>query len=297
VFCDGAALKGLQMTLPTWALRALSFVNSESERGEWQSSLLPRFEKNWYRLDAEKWRVPDWHRSYGRGHFDKDLSAADLVRKRILETALDIEWDRRTAETDIRPDQALKEVSRLNTAIVSKACELAELFRVRSDLMDRFALEDTQESEPYDPFDFWTAFESAMESPQFRAWAYVAQHEIQAFLRIARSQSRPRPRWPDLLDEITKRPDSEVFASDPVVAAVAGPRTKVTEWSLLGRQLIAGLDDWEGTYPKGFLLGCLTHGQLAALAEVVFDAPASAFGDEQMRKLRGSLARTKKGGG
>jgi len=293
VFCDGAALKGLQMKLPTWALRALSFVNSESERGEWQSGLLPRFEKNWYRLEVEKWRVPDWHRSYGRGHFDKELSAADLVRKRILETALDIEWDRQTSDTDVRPDQALKEVDRLNTAIGAMAGDLAGLFRARADLMHRFSLEDSQESEPCDPFDFWSAFESAMELPQFRGWAYVAQEEIQAFLRIARSQSRLRPRWPDLLDEITKRPDSEVFASDPVVAAVAGPRTKATEWSLLGRQLIAGLDDWEGTYPRGFLMGCLPFEQLATLAEVVFDAPESSFSGDQMRKLRDSLSRSK----
>lgn len=280
------------MKLPTWALRALSFVNSESERGEWQSGLLSRFERDWYRLEVDKWRVPEWHQSYGQGHSDKELSAADLVRKRILETALDIEWDRHTADSNVRPDQALREVARLNGEIVALAGDLATLFRTRGDLMHRFALEDTQESEPGDPFEFWTAFENSMESPQFRAWAYVAQKEIGAFLCIARSQSRPRPRWPDLLEEITKRPDGDVFVADPIAAALAGPQTKSTEWSRLGRQLIAGLDAWEGTYPSGFLLGRLPWEQLAALAEVVFDAPDTAFTGEQMRKLKKGPSKT-----
>ena len=280
------------MKLPTWALRALSFVNSESERGEWQSGLLSRFERDWYRLEVDKWRVPEWHQSYGQGHSDKELSAADLVRKRILETALDIEWDRHTADSNVRPDQALREVARLNGEIVALAGDLATLFRTRGDLMHRFALEDTQESEPGDPFEFWTAFENSMESPQFRAWAYVAQKEIGAFLCIARSQSRPRPRWPDLLEEITKRPDGDVFVADPIAAALAGPQTKSTEWSRLGRQLIAGLDAWEGTYPSGFLLGRLPWEQLAALAEVVFDAPDTAFTGGPMRKLKKGPSRT-----
>lgn len=44
---------------------------------------------------------------------------------------------------------------------------------------------------------------------------------------------------------------------------------------------------WRGTYPPGFLLGCLGHGQLASLVEIVFDVPADArINDEQMRKLR-----------
>lgn len=282
------------MKLPTWALRALSFVNSESERGEWQSGLLSRFERNWYRLDVDKWEVPEWHRSYRQGHSDKELSAADLVRKRILETALDIEWDRQTTDLEARPDQALQEFDRLNREIVALAGDLAAHFRRRGELMYLYALEDTRESEPGDPFDFWSAFEGAMQLPEFRGWAYVAQTEISAFLRIARSQSRARPRWADLLEEITKRPDSEAFVADPIVAVLAGPQTKSTEWSRLGRQLIAGLDDWEGTYPKGFLLGCLPLEQLAALAEVVFDAPDTAFSDDQMRKLRDNLFKPKK---
>ena len=281
------------MKLPTWALRALSFVNSTSERGEWQSGLLSRFESNWYRLDADKWKIPEWHQSYRQGHTDKELSAADLVRKRILETALDIEWDRQTTDLKARPDQALKEFERLNSEIVSLAGNLAACFRRRGELMHLYALEDTGDSELGDPFDFWSAFEDAMQSPEFRDWAYVAQNEIGAFLRIARSQSRARPRWPDLLEEITKRQECKAFVADPIVAVLAGPQTNSTQWSRLGRQLIAGQDDWEGTYPKGFLLSCLPFDQLATLAEVVFDAPESSFNGEQMRKLLGTLSRSK----
>ena len=277
------------MELPEWAKRALVFVNTVSERDVWQSTFARHISEQWFRLEVEKWRVPENDLRYLQGHFDKELTPADLVRKRILETALDLAWDRAYDEEAQRGSaaDAIKAVRKMNGEIADLADKLANLFRARDELMEVHALDDSYEFQRNDPFKFWDAFELSMNAPSFREWRSRTDPHNESFLRIARSQSRPRPQWPDLLSELTKRPDCEVFSDDPVISAVASSRTNNTEWSRLGLQLIAALDDWPGTYRPGFLLDCLPYEQMAALAAVVFEAPEDAFSGEQMRKLRG----------
>lgn len=114
------------------------------------------------------------------------MKPADFVRKRILETALDLAWDRHCGMEPKGAAQAAQKVGELNARIVDAAMHLAEMFRERAALVHTHALEDQSEWRNGDPFDFWDAFEAAMQQDDYRGWAYTAQHEINAFLRIAR---------------------------------------------------------------------------------------------------------------
>ena len=276
------------MKLPEWAQRALVPASPESEHGQWLAEMAEPLRKRWRDMQADAWKVPEWHASYSRGHYDETLTRADLVRKRILETTLDLAWDRRRGMEPKGAAQAAKKVEELNAHIVDTALLLAEMFEERAKLVHAHALEDQSEWCNGDPFDFWDAFEAAMQQTEFCGWAYTAQHEINAFLRIAREQSRPRPGWSDLLGQLAFRPHEPVRVTDASDVAASQSKTNSTEWSSWALQLIGALDaGWHGTYPPGFLLGCLRHGQLASLVEIVFDAPADArINDEQMRKLR-----------
>lgn len=283
------------MAMPEWAQRALVPVSPKSEHGQWLFGMAVSLRKRWRDMQAERWKVPDWHPSYSCGHYDSILKPADLVRKRILETALDLAWDRHYGREVKDAAQAAQKVGELNARIVDTALQLAEMFEERRNLVEAHALEDQSEWENGDPFDFWDAFEAAMQQTEFGAWAYTAQQEINAFLRIAREQSRPRPGWPDVLGRLAFRPAEPVRITDAGDVAASQSKTKSTELSGRALQLMGALDvGWQGTYPHGFLLGCLGHGQLASLVEIVFDAPADAhINEEQMRRLRDRYTRRK----
>lgn len=284
------------MKLPEWARRALVSADPESEHGQWLAGMADLLRKRWRDMQADAWAVPEWHASYSRGHDIDHVTRADVVRKRILETALDLACDKHHGKDPRGAAQAAKELEKMNEQIVDVALQLADLFGKRSELLCAHELEDQSDWHSEDPFDFWDAFEAAMQQTEFRGWAYTAQHEIDAFLRIAREQSRPGPGWPDLLGQLAFRPQEAVSLTDAGDVAATKPKTKHTEWSSWSLQLMGALDTgWQGTYPDGFLLGCLSAGQLASLVEIVFDVPVDArINDEQMRKLRQRYAERNK---
>lgn len=275
------------MALPEWARRALVSTSPESERGQWLAAMAELLCKRWRDMEADKWKVPEWHASYSRGHDDETLGRADMVRMRILETALDLAWDRYCCREPKGAVQAAEKVGELNARIVDAALQLAEMLEARAALVHAHGLEDLSEWRDGDPFDFWDAFEAAMQQSEFRGWAYTAQREIAAFLRIAREQSRPRPGWPDLLGQLAFRPNERVRVTDAGDVAASNSKTNSNELSSWALQLMGALDEgWQGTYPPGFLLDCLGPGHIASLVEIVFDAPGDGrINDQQMRGL------------
>ena len=282
------------MELPTWAERAfekhrpLGVGNDgpDPERLEWWQGCKWRFVQRWDGLDVMAWRVPDEHACYGALRRSVNIDPPDFVRLCILETVLDLAWDSSVGNSPERVTPSVKELESLNDQIASKAKDLAALFRQRDRLRFDNGVEDYEtDYAALDAFDFWDAFELAIQSPHVASWAYVAQHETTRFLNIARTQSRTKPRWPDLLDQVATRRVRAVVPSDAGDVAVHASRTNVTKWSRWGRRLLGTLDDWRGTFPPGFLRGCLTGAHLACLLEVALDAPVEVFSKRQMERL------------
>lgn len=275
------------MELPEWARRALVPANPESEHGQWLAEMENPLRKRWRDMQADKWKVPPEHFCYLESHWDELLTPADLVRKRILETALDVAWDKHCGKDPRGAAQAAKKVWELNEKIKDAATALADLFRERAALVHANALDDQNDWQSLEPFDLWDALQSATEQPEFMGWQQTARREINAFLRIAREQSRPGPGWADLLGQLSLRLDADVRLTDAGDIAAARSKTNGTEFSRWALQLMGALDTgWHGTYPPGFLLGCLDVAQLATLVETVFGTPADApINDDQMRKL------------
>lgn len=276
------------MELPEWAKRALVPANPESEQGRWLAERAKALHKRWRDMQADKWRVPPEHHSYLQGHWDSVLKPADLVRQRILETALDLAWDRHCGKQPKEAAEAAKKVGGLNEQIGIVAMQLSALLAERAALVHANALDDQNEWSALDPFDFWDALDAAMHQTQFTGWAQTAQREISAFLRITREQSRAGPGWSDVLAQLPARLPAPVRITDAADAAAAQSKTNRTDFSGWALQLMGALDmGWRGTYPPGFLLGCLGHGQFATLVEIIFDASADVcLNEEQARKLR-----------
>lgn len=271
------------MSLPIWA-KALFEVSGDSERFQWQRGLVGHFERQWWQLEADSWSVPAAHECYAKGHSDDSLNPVDLVRKRILETALDLAWDLKDGKELDQLRAKTIDLEALNTQIIDDARRLASLFRRRSLLVRDHGLEDQDDYSGADPFDFWDSFESVFCYADFADFSYVNKQEIAALLLSARSQQRPKPRWPDLLEEITNRQDEVVRLTDVGDSAVAASRTNATEWSRTVLYLVGALDKgWDGTYPEGFLLGCLSYRQLTSLLEIVFRAPKDLVNEESSR--------------
>ena len=272
------------MALPDWAKQALQAADPASARAKWQRDMALSLERRWQELDAESWDVPASHSCYGRGHADAALSPPDLVRARILETVLDLAWDLVNGKKPGQSGEAAKELASLNEQILDGARDLARLFRQRSLLARDHGLAD-QEYPGGDPFDFWDAFEAVFEHRDFADLAAVSRAEIAALLCAVRSQQRPKPRWPDLLEEITRRQDDAVKITDAGDRAAAG-RTKSTEHSRPLRQLFGALSSgWSGTYPDGFLLDPLKPSHLRALAEVVLGVQTGVLTNDAVGKL------------
>ena len=282
------------MVLPAWAERAFekhrprAVGNGEpnSDRLDWWEGCKHRFELRWADLDADHWRVPEWHRCYSALSLGFEWSRADFVRHCILETVIDLAWDASAGKAPGKVAQAVANLDTINTQISDKARELASLFRQRD--LTQLAEGVTDSSEDYlelDPYGLWDALELAMGLPHVDLWAYTARVEVEKFLNIARTQSRPKPRWPDLLDMVAARAHRPAAPCDAGDIAVFASRTKHTNQSQWGRRLLGTLDDWGGTFPRGFLRGCLTGAHLAALLEVALDAPPELFNKRQMQLL------------
>ena len=292
------------MELPEWAARAfekhkpqgVGNSDPDPERLAWWQGCRQRFELRWADLDATNWRVPADHDCYVYLRKHVIFEPPDFVRLCILETALDLAWDYSTGKTPDKVTPSVKELESLNAKIASAAGALASLFRQRDQLRFDGGVEDYEDdySTP-DAFDFWDAFELAMELPHVAEWAYVAQHETAKFLNIARTQSRTKLRWPDLLEQVASRSERSVTPSDAGDVAVHMSRTKHTEWSRWGRRFLGTLDDWKGTFPRGFLRGRLSGAHLASLLELALDAPPEAFSKRQMERLSETYGGTKSG--
>lgn len=282
------------MVLPQWAERAFEKHRPQGvgnngpdpDRLAWWEGCKQRFELRWNDLEPTSWKVPNEHGCYIGLRRSIVLCPPDFVRLCILETVLDLAWDQSVGNSPKRVTPSVKELELLNAKIASTASELAGLFRQRDRLRLDNGVEDLEtDYAALDAFDLWDAFELAIKSPHVANWAYVAQHETARFLNIARNQSRTKPRWPDLLDQVAGRSVRAVVPSDAGDVAVHASRTKATEWSRWGRRLLGTLDDWTGTFPRGFLRGCLTGAHLACLLEVALDAPFDVFNKRQMERL------------
>ncbi len=281
------------MGLPEWAERAFRKyepaagfdADPDPEMLAWWQQCKDRFERRWGDIAPEKWKVPVDAPCYAECRRLVAWEPADFVRECILETAIDLAAKKRDGKSPGKVAPAVKELDSLNDQIATKASELAYLFRQRDTIRRDHHIHDNDDFTVSDPFGFFDALEGAIRIPRVRRWVGVAHNEIQAFLQVARSQSREKPEWPDLLDQISSRmprPAAPSFAAD---AAVKASRTKATDWSPWGVWLLGALDEWN-EFPPGFLRECLGHGQLATLAEVALDAPAGAFNESQMKELR-----------
>ncbi|MBT9511345.1 MAG: hypothetical protein IV104_03265 [Acidovorax sp.] len=290
------------MVLPTWAERAFEKHrprgagndDPDPERLEWWQGCNQRFALRWTDLGAMDWDIPDEHQCYSDIRRHVIINPPDFVRMCILETVLDLAWDHSVGNAPDRVTPSVKELESLNTKIASTARDLATLFRQRDRLRFDNAVEDcVTDDAALDGFDFWDALELATNLPHVANWANVAQHETERFLNIARTQSRTKPRWPELLDQVAGSV-RVVVPSDAGDVAVHASRTKATEWSRWGRRLLGTLDDWSGTFPSGFLRARLTGAHLACLLEVALDAPPEAFNKRQMERLSDNYERSKK---
>jgi len=281
------------MGLPEWAERAFRKyepaagfdADPDPEMLAWWQQCKDRFERRWGDIAPEKWKVPVDAPCYAELRRLVAWEPADFVRECILETAVDLAAKKRDGNSPDKVAPAVKELDSLNDQIATKASELAYLFRQRDTIRNDHHIHDTEELTILDPFRFLDAFEGAIRVPRVRRWEGVAHNEIQAFLQVARSQSREKPEWPDLLDQISSRmprPAAPTYAAD---TAIKTSRTKATKWSPWGVWLLGALDEWN-EFPSGFLRECLGHGHLATLAEVALDAPAGAFNESQMKELR-----------
>lgn len=279
------------MDLPDWAEQAFEKrrplgggkTGPDPDRLAWWVKCKQRFERRWEDIAPDKWKVPLNHACYL--HLPPGWDPMSFVRLCILETALDLGSDKAFGRRPAMVPQAVKELERLNDEIAKSSADLATLFRLRDSMKtDHWISDYGDEPLALDPFDFWDALEEVSNLPHVSGWANVAHYETTRFLSIARSQSRVKPRWHDILDQVANRAVRAAIPNDAGDKALMDSRTNATEWSPWGLRLLGTLDGWPD-FPKGFLINCLTKNQLAYLAEVALDAPLDAYNPEQMRAL------------
>lgn len=285
------------MSLPEWANEIFEQFKpgpaygdetpNEARLAAW-SSTQNRFALRWRDIAPDLWKPL----SEGRGGAEYSVPRGgsyddQYLRRCILECALEAALEKTTNKPPGAVVDAMIELDRLNAQICDAAGLLATLFRQRDSLQENYRIADhAPEYWQSDPFNLWEALEQSMESRKFRAFAFVSQKEAGAFFRLARTQSRPGPQWPDILGAVADRAPRRASSLDSGDAALSRGRTNKSEWSPWVRRLIGMLDNWGGL-PDGMLLGCLSNPQLATLAEVAFDAPPGAFNADQIRVLKG----------
>lgn len=286
------------MELPEWAKRALEHFRPQAayrsdgpnpERLKQFIGFSERFSKRWQDLDPENWRVPKDHPKYAYLHVNYKFPPDEYVKQCILECAVESAWEMGANQNPGDVIQAVKELDSLNDQISEMAGNLAALFRQRQTLVETYGLTDQQidfdESAP-DPFKLFQALELALTRPGVRTWAYVANQEIDAFFNMVATQSRSKPTWALMLDELSYRSPRTIGVLDAGDIAVIGSKSNKSAWSPWALRTIGRLDDWAGNgLPKGFFLECLTHQQLATLMEVSTDAPPGVFSASQMKEL------------
>lgn len=291
------------MTMPKWAVDVFNDDKPVNAYGSdepderllttWQA-VCKRFENRWTDLETDKWGLTEKDRkkhgitqAYGLQGGDPHL------RRCILACAFEAAMQLGEGK---RPDEALKamqELDSLNDQIIEAAGKLAGLFKQRDQLQADYGISDrSPEWYTSDPFNLWQALEEAMARPAFKRFKYVSRNEAEAFFKVAKHRAREGPWWVHVLETVASRTPSQSHPLDHSEQATATPGTNKTEYSEWGRKLIAMLDTWGG-WPDGTLLDCLTNSRLATLAEVAFNAPAGAFGTDQIKGLKSRYLKSK----
>jgi len=298
------------MKLPEWAVRAFDQFKPMGVHGksgpnpdqlaQWEG-LKSRFEIRWAELESDKWDVPKSHPRYATMAAGLKYSPIDYIKQQILEIAIESAWELGIGKSPKLTTIAVGKLRSLNDQIADKAGELAELFRVRQHWKDKYHLSDQsmyREQNQPDPFDVFGAFELALKTDQYCAWASVDRLAIKAFLVTAAksSSARPRPDWAALLDQATYRDSQTITGRDAGDIATMSSGTNKSSWSDWCLKLIGWLDDTTCYgLPRGFLLGCLTNPQLAALASVSFNAgPDDKINDDQIKHLKDNFFKRRK---
>ncbi|MCF8169200.1 MAG: hypothetical protein K9J77_11365 [Rhodoferax sp.] len=266
------------MKLPDWAENAFWLINPYSDYDgtdhdasvtqRWES-IETRFRKRWGELHTDDWETQ-----------------GDLERQFILEIALGVAWDRGIGHSPKKTLDAARQLDVLNKNISKAAIALATLFRQRTQLVKDHRLVDRSrgaiQREP-DPFLFFDALKLVSESRDMGRWSLTFRNEIHGF-RLSGNTSRRKPEWADMFEAMAYRDHGSISGRNVADIAQLNQRTgNKTEWSPWAKHLVANLH--EG-FRNGSLLPCLTEDQLAALAEVTFNAPADVFSGPQMKSLR-----------
>lgn len=287
------------MKLPDWAERALEFTQPLPAHGsdsphpdrlhQWQT-YTQRFRAHWGDLAADGWRVPANDDAVYRD-LRKHLthSPGDYVRQCILEAAIMSAWEQATYRTPDRLKRNISKLAKVNQEISKAAGQLAALLRERDGLQFDYLLDDylphCDETAP-DPLRLMDAYRLAMGQPEFSEFAFVASREIETFFTVLATHDRPAPTWAALLDEMANQGPRIVAALLPGDQAVTASKTGGTLWSAWALRLIGRLDERGGGLPEGFLLGCLSNEQLAALATLATPTPEDVtYSATQMKEL------------
>lgn len=170
---------------------------------------------------------------------------------------------------------------RVNEQIVSRAIELATLLREAGELREEHSLHDTMP-------DLWDELESASE--RFAPWAMVCNNERNAFLRIAREQSRPGPELEDVLDELVAKGSNalgDVTVTYPFNVAIHQAATGANHERTDKLRLLIECVTNEVSHREVPARFALTNDNLACLAEVLYNWDAgSVSADTLRRKIR-----------
>lgn len=299
---------GRAVELPQWAacvfelakpVPALGVENPDPDQlAAWQK-VRERFIDHWGDIDAENWPVPENHEAY-LGHLRQQGYAhhpADGVRRFILEAALKCSWDVVDGRLPHKVREEAAELDRLNRRIEDLAADLAQTFRQRDALKAAGRVDDLGD-EPWllddrDPFDFYESLARVLHDYRASYEKQIHADLLAAGLQMVEAASSApsyfwRFDWPDLLER--------VFITTPRCAqpteigdrAVLGLSTKFTIGAAWGRRMLARLSNPIGGYPEGFVLGCLTYKQLAALTLTacdIDDREGSVISPKQMQDL------------
>lgn len=255
---------------------------------QWQG-FCARFEKRWFELAPDQWKVPEHHPAYERLRFDCIYPPTDYVRQCILEAAIECTREMGANKRPAAVIAAVKGLDSLHDQITQAAADLASLFRQRDQLCEEYSLSDSSpdaETSAPDAFRLAGLLELVFRKQHFRTASYRHKAGLEALYVALSSRGKPTPTIADLLDEISWRSARDVTPRDAGDIAIMGSKTNRSEWSPWALRLVARLDDWaENELSEGFFLACLTHDQLATLLAVALDAPPDAYNGPQMREL------------
>jgi len=198
----------------------------------------------------------------------RDLS--DKQKRIVLEQALRCGYTYR--ESTLKDARAARpELKDLNSNIRRRAENLAKLLRRRRRIIEKGHAGD------HEP-DLFDMIERA--ASQYPDWESVLRPELQAFLRIARNQSRSGPNLEDVLDILDESCGPEIISERALDTRQTSPADCVR---LVLENVALAKERKGGLIPNEFRL---PNSALATLVGVVFDLPAGGITDDAVRKVR-----------